>query len=144
MLQQRLPIRVSEVVEFGSHGSGTTTRSRLDVDLIVFSPDVPRDNQEKWMPCLLQALKRHLQNSSGGGGDPHAPALPKASHFAVTPYSVQFTCGAVDVDVMVSYDWSNEEAAGYDALYNLSCKQTTKASRFWLVIRHVFTLHPEH
>ena len=83
------------------------------------------------MPCLLQALRRHLQNHSTNP-DAHFP-LPKASHFAVTAYSVQFTCGAVDVDVMVSYDWSNEEAAGYDALYNLSCKQTTKGSRFWCV-----------
>ena len=33
----RLPMRVSEIVEFGSMGTGTTTRSRQDVDLIVFS-----------------------------------------------------------------------------------------------------------
>ena len=101
LLQQRLPIRVSEVLEFGSHGSGTTTRSRLDVDLVLFSPDVPRDNQEKWMPCLLQALKRHLQNACANP-DPTFP-LPKATHFAVTSRSLQFTCaGSIDCDVITA------------------------------------------
>ena len=33
-------MRVSEVVEFGSLGSGTSTSSRMDVDLIVYSPGV--------------------------------------------------------------------------------------------------------
>ena len=31
-------MRVTEVVEFGSLGSGTSTSSRMDVDLIVYSP----------------------------------------------------------------------------------------------------------
>ena len=38
LFQQRLPVRVTEVVEFGSLGSGTSTSSRMDVDLIVYSP----------------------------------------------------------------------------------------------------------
>lgn len=37
-LQQRLPMRILEVMQFGSLGSGTSTRSRSDVDLILLSP----------------------------------------------------------------------------------------------------------
>lgn len=128
-LKQRLPVRVTEVVEFGSLGSGTCTSSRMDVDLLVYSPDVPSEGQERWMPSLLHAVSNVFQNASANPDPYHQ--LPDCSYFTTTPYAVQFTCGGVDVDIMISFDWNSRESGGANAIYDVSCKQTTHSGRRW-------------
>ena len=42
--------------------------------------------------------------------------------------------GGVDVDIMASYDWTSEESGGYDHLYELTCKQPSRAGRQWYAL----------
>lgn len=128
---QRLPLRITEVLEVGSVGMGTATRSRMDVDLVLYSPDLPRTGQEAWVQPLLEACRNFLDQANSSP-EPLFP-LPKCSDFNVTPYALQFTCGGMDVDVLLSRDWDVEEN-GYEMIYDLTCKQTTQARRQWCAL----------
>ena len=56
--------------------------------------------------------------------------------FLQTDYALQFTCGGVDVDIMLSYDWDMDELnkGGYNAVYDISTKTNTKKGRQWWVL----------
>ena len=94
-------------------------------------PDVPSEGQERWMPSLLHAVSNVFQNASANPDPYHQ--LPDCSYFTTTPYAVQFTCGGVDVDIMISFDWNSRESGGANAIYDVSCKQTTRSGRRWCV-----------
>ena len=114
--------------------------------------DIPRDRYGAWVPTLLQAVMAVLQQPSapvtvGGasaavGGDYELPGA--CSNWHVTPYSIQFNCACVDVDIFLTSDWSTTDADSanprYDALYDVTCEQTTQADRHWCVLRELFVL----
>jgi len=107
--------------------------------------DIPRDRYGSWVTALLQAIRAVLQQPSapvsvGGasvvvGGDCELPGA--ATNWHVTAYSVQFKCANVDVEVFLTSDWSTTDADSayprYDALYDVTCQQTTEADRYWSV-----------
>lgn len=60
----------------------------------------------------------------------------QALYFNLYSWLFQFTCGGVDVDILFSYDWDTDEArrGGYNALYDLTCKQETLKGKQWFAL----------
>jgi len=119
------------------------------------SADIPRDRYGPWVTALLHAVMAVLQKprpppAHVGGASPAPAAVGGASPVAVggayelpgactgwhvTRYSVNFRCVGVDVRLFLTSDWSTTDAgsahARYDALYDVTCQQTTQADRYW-------------
>jgi hypothetical protein len=93
--------------------------------------DVPRDGQGGWLPSLLQAIKSVLQVSSNAD---QSQLSARCTDWRKTSHAVQFTCAGLDVDIMVTADWNvTSEPVGYDALFEVTCKQKSVSSRQWSV-----------
>jgi len=104
--EANLPFRVSRVAKGGSLGHDTGCRSRVDVDLVLYSHDLPKIGHSRWLPSIIAALSTLLQD---------APRVlnkdtkfPDLCHVSSTRYSVQFTVGELDIDIIPCYDWQNE------------------------------------
>ena len=80
------------------------------------------------MPSVLRAIHSFIKDASDNP-DPFYP-IPPCSDFTITPYSVQFTCAGLDVDVIVTYDWDSD-GGGYVGLYGNSITQETARGRQW-------------
>ena len=100
--------------------------------------DIPRVCYGPWVHTLLHAVMVVLQQpiAPAGVGGASAHDLPAAcTDWHVTSYSVHFQCACVDVDVFLTSDWSTTDADSayprYDALYDVTCRQTTDADRYW-------------
>ena len=108
--------------------------------------DIPRDRYGAWVPSLLHAVLAVLQQPSAPAAVGVASAalggaceLPGAcTDWHMTLYSVHFQCADVDVDVFLTSDWSTTDADSayprYDALYDVTCQQTTHADRYWYIL----------
>jgi len=101
--------------------------------------DIPRDCYGPWVPTLLHAIMAVLQQPGAPanvGGASATDGLPGAcTDWHVTSYSVHFHCSGVDVNVFLTSDWSTTDANSayprYDALYDVTCQQTTYINRYW-------------
>lgn len=81
------------------------------------------------MRATLMGLSNFIQTASNNP-DPFYP-LPPCADFHVTPTALQFTCGGMDVDVMLAFDWDSEEGGGYVTLYEYTCRRTLARARQW-------------
>lgn len=129
-LQEKLPLDITEIVQLGSIGADCVTKSRADVDLIIFSTDLPKFGQESWMTPIIQATKE-LLHYSNQNVDPYRP-LPKCSEIKTSASTVQFTCSGIDIDIFYSYDW--EKGSTYSELYKWTCLETSKFKKYWFSI----------
>eukprot|EP00118_Oscarella_pearsei_P004482 m.19287 g.19287 ORF g.19287 m.19287 type:complete len:315 (+) comp27818_c0_seq3:179-1123(+) len=125
-LQHNSPFVVSEVVESGSLGQGTTTSRDVDIDLVVLSQSLPKDNHPTWLPGILSQLETALKRGSEGQ-PPHVSqmshqmrekAIPRCHSWIITRFALQFNCGGYDVDLLPTYDWSRDPG-GYQAFYRM-------------------------
>jgi len=98
--------------------------------------DIPRDCYGAWVRALLHAVMAVLQQPSAPATVGGVIELPSAcTDWHVTSFSVHFHCACVDVNIYLTSDWSTMEANSayprYDALYDVTCQQTTHADRYW-------------
>lgn len=119
-------------MELGSLGTGTPTKSRTDIDIVLLSPDVPTTVHQSWLGPLLQLISRFIQHACANPDN--VPQLPKCSQFTTSSLAVQFSSGGLDIDVTLAHDWEADGGAGYGALYDHSCKQRSLEARTWLVM----------
>lgn len=102
-----LPFRVSRVAKGGSLGHDTATKSRSDIDLVLYSKDLPKTGHSRWLPSVITALAVLLKDSQKILTKSEC-SLPKLEMISTTQYSVQFTAGELDVDLFPCHDWKNE------------------------------------
>ena len=105
--QTSLPFRVSRVAKGGSLGHDTATKSRSDIDLVLYSEDLPKTGHARWLPSIITALASLLKDAQKMLTKAEKP-LPKLTLISTTQYSVQFTVGDLDVDLIPCYDWRND------------------------------------
>ncbi|XP_065834545.1 2'-5'-oligoadenylate synthase 1A-like isoform X2 [Oscarella lobularis] len=137
-LHNHCPFRVSEVVESGSLGQGTTTSEEADIDLVVMSQEVPKEDNADWLPRALEALKTALRrgeakqypNISNMPNSMLGRAIPCCSDWERTRFALQFKCGGYDVDLLPTYDWSRDPEK-YEGLYKLCVKYHTQEQYQW-------------
>ena len=105
--QTRLPFRVTRVAKGGSLGHDTATKSRSDIDLVLYSDDLPKTGHTRWLPSIISALASLLKDAQKMLTKAEK-SLPKLTLISTTQYSVQFTVGDLDVDLIPCFDWRND------------------------------------
>ena len=105
--ETRLPFHVSRVAQGGSLGHDTAITSRRDIDLVLYSADLPQTGHSRWLPSVITALSDLIKEAPKILTKTEKP-FPKVSFISTTPYSVQFSTGDLDVDLIPCYDWKND------------------------------------
>ena len=105
--ETHLPFHVSRVARGGSLGHDTATTSRRDIDLVLYSADLPQIGHSRWLPSVITALSDLIREAPKILTKTEKP-FPKVSFISTTPYSVQFSTGDLDVDLIPCYDWKND------------------------------------
>ncbi|XP_066283266.1 uncharacterized protein [Branchiostoma lanceolatum] len=121
-LESSLPFDVTKVVVGGSYGYNTMVKSRNDVDLFVFSRDLPKAGHVMWMPSVMKAVEALIRDCNKG-------QIPECTEFTTTKYSVGFTCEGIEFTVFITHDWESERAGGYTRLYDESMRQRNSENR---------------
>ncbi|CAH1264558.1 AK5 [Branchiostoma lanceolatum] len=121
-LESSLPFDVTKVVVGGSYGYNTMVKSRNDVDLFVFSRELPKAGHVMWMPSVMKAVEALIRDCNKG-------QIPECTEFTTTKYSVGFTCEGIEFTVFITHDWESERAGGYTRLYDESMRQRNSENR---------------
>ncbi|XP_078594899.1 uncharacterized protein LOC144872501 isoform X6 [Branchiostoma floridae x Branchiostoma japonicum] len=121
-LESSLPFDVTKVVVGGSYGYDTLVKSRNDVDLFVFSKELPKAGHVMWMPSVMKAVEALLRDCNKG-------QIPECTDFTTSKFSVGFTCQGIEFTVFLTHDWESERAGGYTRLYDESMRQRNSENR---------------
>ncbi|XP_078678274.1 uncharacterized protein LOC144914352 isoform X3 [Branchiostoma floridae x Branchiostoma belcheri] len=121
-LESSLPFDVTKVLVGGSYGYDTLVKSRNDVDLYVFSKELPKAGHVMWLPSAMKAVEALIRDCNKG-------QIPECTDFNTTKYFVRFTCQGIEFTVYLTHDWESERAGGYTRLYDESMRQRNSENR---------------
>jgi hypothetical protein len=93
--------------------------NKVGCDYFFFAsvPDLPRTEHDSWLPTTVGTIKTLLNQRDKG-----ETSLPPCNEFSTTSTTVNFRCADVDVVLMPINDW--EKNGGFQALYQMSMKQS--------------------